>query len=283
MQDKLLKDKVINTEKNSIKIELRLAKEYLDQDKDAELKSLATDLKKRKLSKLDNEFLNALVAFSENNLISAITILSQLLVDNEANVEALKLLAEVYIADDNYFEASAAYEDLNKLTKNSYLLEFCQAIVLNSLNADGEKFCLQAATQYPNNPFPIIFIGISQRERGDLRRAILSFKKAVALKSTEMGHTCLAEAYFLKENYDLAIEQFKKSIELSQYSQRAVLGLAWAYLKKKNYTDSLATFKRACKMNSKTVIEIRKAFKELNLEKNPEDKNFIKLIEACGG
>lgn len=280
---KLLKDKIIVAEKNSVKTELRLIKEYIDQNKNAEFKSMAAELKTRKLSTFDNEFLNALIAFSDNKLNSARTILSKLLVDNEENVEVLKLLAEIYVAEENYFEASAAYEDLNKLTKNSYLIQHCQTIVLNSLNADGEKFCLQAATQNPKNPFPMIFVGISQRERGDLRRAVLSFKKALALKPTEMGHTCLAEAYFIKQDFNLAIEQFKKSIELNSYSERAVLGLAWSYLKQKNYTESADVFKSACKMNGKNLVEIKKAFKELNSEKIPEAKKWMRLIETCGG
>lgn len=283
-RSQFLKDKIVTTaDKKSARIELRLAKEYLDQKEIQEFKTLAADLKTRKLSAFENEFLNALLAFSVNNLISARTTLVKLLVENKDNIDVLLFLAEVYLAEENYFEASAVYEDLNKLTKNFYLIQHCQAMVLNSLNADGENLCLQAAIKNPKSPLPYIFIGITQRERGDFKRALQSFKKSVALKPTEMGLTCLAEIFFIKENFTEAIEQFKKSAKLNIYSERAVLGLAWANLKQKNYVESLAAFKTACKINSKNQFELRKAFKELNSEKISVAKKFIESADSCGG
>jgi len=278
---KFLKNIVVADNKNSAKIELRLAKEYLDQNKSAEFKTITTELKSLKLSTFDNTLLNALLAFSTRNLSSARTILSKLLVDNENNIDILYFLAEVYLAEHNYFEASAIYEDLNKLTKNSYLIQHCQTMVLNASNADGEKLCLQAASKNPKSPIPNIYIGISYRERGNFKKALQSFKKSIAVKPTEMGLTCLAELFFIEENYILAIEQFKKSIELNSNSDRAVLGLAWAHLKQKDYAASLEAFKKACRMNNKNQIELRKAFKELRVEKAPVAKKFIDSIESC--
>lgn len=277
-----LKDKIVDAGDKAIKFELRLVKEYIDQNEDKKLAVLVATLKEKKLATFDNEYLNALIAISTKNFSLARTILNKLLVGSENNIEVLRLLAEVYLAEENYFEASAIYEDLNKLTKNSYLVQHCQALVLNSYNADGENLCLQAARKFPDDPFAFIYIGISHRERGDFKNALSSFKKSVAIKPTEMGFTCLAEILYIKENFKEAIVNFKQSIKFNPHSERAVLGLAWTELKQKNYTEAMQAFKEACKMNSKNVIEIRKVFKLLHSEKIPEAKKFIQLTDSCG-
>ena len=266
-----------------IKIELLLAKEYIDQREKNKFTDLVGILKTKKLETSDNEFLNALIAFFNANYSTARTILNKMLNVNSNDVSVLTLLAEVYLAEQNFYEAGTIYEDLNKTTKNAYLIEYCQTLVLNFFNADGEKFCLQAADKFPENPLPLIFIGITHRERSDLAKAQQFFKKAIEIKPTEMGRTCLAETFLMKENYSEALQLFKKSTDINPKSERAILGLAWTELKLKNYDESLSAFKKACKLNGKNEFELRRAYKVLNADKVPEAKKFIALSDFCGG
>lgn len=269
---------------DSIHGQLPLLKEYLEQGDKTNFNKLATLLKNKKSTTTDNDLLNSLVAMSSKNYRSATSILLKALATegNEKNEEVLKLLAEVYSAQNNFYEAGTIYEDLNKQHPNSYLFEQCQALVLNSLNADGETVCKEAAAKSPENPFPYIYVGITHRERDSLPQAITYFKRSLAIRPTEMGTTCLAEALFIKKEYSQAAGFYKQSAELNPTSARAITGLAWSELKAKNYGAALKAFNKACALNSRYQVEIRKAFKILNTDKINEAKDFREAAETCG-
>lgn len=279
----LLKEKTAAAGEYSMKLKLRLLKEYIDQDEPKSAKALADSLKKQKLSSFENVILNALIAISVENYNYSVSILLRQLSEDNKNSEVLLLLAEVYKKLENYYEASTIYEDLNKTTGNSYLPQLCEAMVLNSVNAEAEKVCQLAIDKFPENPFPMIFKGISLREREDAKMALSSFKKSINIKPTEMGYLCLAEAFFMKDDLTSAIEQFKNASNISPNSVRAILGLAWALLKQKHYAESLQSFKKACALNGKYETEIRKAAKILLEDKISAAKLFVSAAEACGG
>lgn len=278
----LLKEKIAGAGDDVVKLKFRLIKEYIDQDEAPLIKPIVESLKKEKLSVYDSAFLNSLVFFSERNYTAAIALLNQMLAEDKKNVEVLPFLGEVYMLVENYYEASTIYEDLNQISKNAYLVQLCETSVLNSLNAEAEKICLDASNKFPENPLPVIYKGISHREREESKRAIFAFQKSLGIKPTEMGYVCLAEAYFMKGSLDEAAENFQNALNVVSKSIRAVLGLAWTQLKRNDYAGSIAAFKKACLINSKYEAEIRKAIRQLADNKSPQVKQFMSAAESCG-
>lgn len=244
---------------------------------------LVAFLRKKKLNAADTHRLNAYAAYAKNSFREALTDFQKVIDEEKGGMDefSLKTMAEIYAKDSNYYEASAIYEDLNKLKKDRYLRELCEAMVLNSLNADGESVCLSAATKYPSDPFPLIFAGITFRERENLKRARDLFRRANNIKPTEMGNVCIAEISLMENKIDDAVKYFKLSVEQSPRSARAVLGLAWAQIKALSYDEALVTFKQACKLNPKYEMEVRKAYKKLNEDKIPEAEKFMRLSSTC--
>ena len=192
-------------------------------------------------------------------------------------------MAEAYAADNNFYEAGTIYEDLNKQHNGKYLVEQCEAMVSNSLNADGEKICVEAAAKFPENPFPFLYTGVTHRERENLATATSFFKKSMKIKPTEMGATCLAETFFIQKKFVEAADAFSQSLAVNPSSARATLGMAWSYLKSKNYDASLDAFRKACHLSTRYQSEIRKAFKFLSEEKIVSARKFLELAESCGG
>lgn len=274
-----------DTAQQKPKTQLRLIKEYLDQKDTKNALALIQEMKKQKLNAYDNEFLNALAAIAENRISTARQTLNKMSLETEnaSNVELLRTLAELYMTEENFYEASTLYEDLNALTKNSYLPQQCESLVLNTMNADAEKVCLQAANRFPKNPFPHIYIGITHRERMDFKKAGEAFKKSLSIQPTEMGHTCMAELNFMNKNYPEAVKEYKKAVELNPNSNRAILGLAWTEVQTKNFTEALAAFQKSCKISSKNEMEVRKAYKILNDEKDPNAPRFAEVVNRCSG
>ena len=260
---------------------LLLLHEYLHQGDMQNFKKFSTELKNKKSSPRDNEVLNALILLSKKNARSAIASLLKALQNDEKNEKTLKLLAEAYIADNNYYEAGTIYEDLNKQLKNKFLVEQCEALVSNSLNADGEKVCMEAARAFPENPFPYLFVGVTHRERENIPTSIAFFKKSMRVRPTEMGATCLAESYFILKKFPEASKAFEQSLAVNPRSARAMIGMAWAQLKAKDYDASLAAFKRSCNISSRFASEVRKAYKFLSDEKIVSAKKFQQLAESC--
>ena len=258
-----------------------LLQELLAYEDIGTFKLLLAFLRKQKLSQYDTDILAAFAGISVRNNRTARESFMKALETDPKNEFILVNLAEVFLKEFNFFEASAIYEDLNKFKKNSYLPELCETMVLNSLNADGEKICLQAAKKFPDNPYPLIFAGITHRERETMDKALNLFKQSVNVKATEMGYACLAELSLLKDKPDEAVQYFKLALEQSPLSPRALLGLAWTEIKNREFTGALETFRKACKVSPSYEVEVRKAYKKLSVEKIVGAEKFMQLAQSC--
>ena len=243
---------------------------------------LATAVKARVLKPQEIAWVNGLISYSKKSYRDARTNLLKALTDDEKNESILKILAEVYKAEGNFYEAGAIYEDLNREKKDAYLPELCETTVLNSLNADGEIICQAAHKKFPNDPFPLIFAGITFRERQDLKKARQYFKTSMDVRPTEMGSICLAELSLMENKPQEAVEFFKSSVQQSPLSKRAVMGLAWSQMKARAYPGALETFKKACQSDRRYEIEVRKAYKLLLEEKYSDAEKFMNLALHCG-
>lgn len=281
---KLIEEKIATStsDEQKTQYQLRLLKEFLDQDIKSSFQEQLISLRAKKLSTLQSGMLNALQSISNKNYPAARDGLNSALLSDPKNMEALVLLAEIYLQLNNYFEASAIYEDLNKITKNSFLSELCASLVESSFNADGEKICLLANKKNPTDPFPLIYLGISHRERSNFDQAIEYFKKSLKIKPSEMAAVCLAESHYITDDLVAATKQFSAASETYSKSIRAILGLAITHMKLKNYDSAIAAYKDACRVNSKYSIELKRAFKDLSEKKIPEAKKFLDAADTCG-
>ncbi|MBC7743419.1 MAG: tetratricopeptide repeat protein [Bdellovibrionaceae bacterium] len=277
---KLLRDK-ISSGKDVSKIKIRLLKEYVDQRKTPAFNELYSEVKNMKLTPYENSLVDAYDAYQQKKLKVARDILVKLIAPNIKNIESAKFLAEIYKEQGNFFEAAQIYYDLNKQQSGGFYDFLCEALILDSHHADGEKACQKAIKETPHNPYSVVFLGISYREKDMRVEAIEQFTNSLKVKETEMGLTCLAELYFIDNKFAAAVKYFEKSLALTPQSARALIGLGWAQLKDKNTKDALLTFKKVCHADRKNEVEIRKAYKYLMAQNSPEAKKFIDLIQTC--
>jgi len=274
-----LQDK-IKKESESAKLKIRLLKEYVDQKKLKEAEQLLKEIRPLKISKSDSQYAEALYDFGKGDKKVPRDLLNKILENDPNNVDALKLLAEVYKADNNYFEYTSIYYDLSKITKENYDEQLCEALTLDAHYADAEKFCTRGASE-KKNPLFSIYLGIAARETQNFKEAQRQFTNSINIKETEMGYLCSGELYALQRKNTEAIDAFKKAIELSGQSTRAQLALAWVYFDDKNRTQALEAFKKACSTNKKVATEMRKAVKFLIDEKSDMVKAYVSQSEAC--
>ncbi len=275
-----LNDRIKSTLINP-RLKIRLLKEYIDQGKNSEAEKFYQKFKEEKISDVDGKMADAIFALVRKDYKRAESLLASIVLDDGKNKDALEYLAEIYKTDGNYFESAAAYYDLAKLTKENYDLQLCEVLTLDSQHSESDKVCKKAAQKYSTNPYPLIYLAISQREKLNYSDAIQRLKDSLWRKQTEMGFTCLAEIFYIKENYANAVELFNRASKISPNSARAIHGLAWAQFKDKKMTESLETFKLACKKDRRVKAEIRKAFKILTDQKSNMAKQFADLAQNC--
>ncbi|MBY0452059.1 MAG: hypothetical protein K2P92_03420, partial [Bdellovibrionaceae bacterium] len=274
----LLKSK----EKTIPKSAFQTLKGLIDYHEADLVKSVMSSMKTKTLMGQDSNFLSALSALQRRNFSEARQLLIKVLAEEEGNEFVMILLGEIYMREKNYYEAGTVYEDLNKKTRDKYLPQLCEATVLNSFNAEGEKICMLAAKKFRDNPFPLIYAGISVRERLDNLKATAYFRLSLKTRPTEMGHICLAEISLIEKKLDEAIESFKLSSSVAPKSPRAFLGLAAALMSAHKYDEAFEVYRKICKISPRYEIEIRKAYKKLTEEKVPTSERFMRLAETCG-
>ncbi len=275
-----LKEK-IKSEKNPVSFKVKLLKEYIDQAKKLEIEQQFASIKAEKTNEESGKIAEALMSWYRQEVNRAQSTLAKIVIDNPKDAEALGYLAEMYASNQKYFEAASAYFDLSKLTKENYDLQLCKIHTLDSQHKEAEKFCRKANQALQKNPYPFIYLGISEREKLNFDQAIAHFKDSLRRQQTEMAFVCIGEIFFIKQKFNGAIEAFKRAIKISPNSSRAILAMAWAQIKDKKILDALESFKSACKLNRTVAIDLRRAYKILNEEKSPQAKLFAEQAQKC--
>lgn len=277
---KLLQDKIASG--NDVnRMTIRLLKEYIDQKKVKLANDTYAVVKKLALTDADNNLVDGYIAFMQRKLKQSEVLIEKVVKLEPKNVEVAKFLAEVFSEQNNYFEAAQIFQDLNKQFGKGYYASLCEALILDSHHADGEKACSKALLEDSANPYPSIFLGISSREKENPDLAIMYFTDSLKAKKTEMGYTCLGEILSMENRFEAAIQNYQKSLEIAPKSTRALSGLAWAELKNKNMDKALLDFKKLCQTDRKLVYEMRKAYQALNAQNSVYAKKFAEEIQNC--
>ena len=263
------------------RLQLRLLKEFIDQRKTNEANEIYANIKKLDLSDDESNLADGYIYFFQKKYKKAQSLVEKIVTSDPRNIEIAKFLGEIYRGENNFFEAASVYNDLNKKFSGGYYDLLCEVLILDSHHADGMKACKKAQLEKPTNPYPLIYMGISSREKEGSKDTYRYFMDSLSVKQTEMARTCLAELYFIDRDYKSAIEHYKKALESSPQSLRALSGLGWAELQNKNNDAALQSFKKLCQMDHKYVAELRKAYKILTAQNSPEAKRFAENIQSC--
>lgn len=275
----LIKERIVKNP-SMVHYQLRLLKELADQKKMKELQTAASELKTKKISGPDQRMADAIMAFAKKDKKSARDNLNALLAENPKSIEALKLLAEVYISDKNYFESASIFFDLRKITNKNFDAALCESYILHGHYVEAEEYCF-AEIAANKNPFASIFLGVASREQKKLKEAKKYFKNSLKTKETEMGYVCLGEMFDLEKDYSEAATNFEKALSVVPKSDRARVALAWSLFKNGKRAEASENFLKACNLNSKLIVEIRKALKILLDEKSESIATYSHILQKC--
>jgi len=149
---------------------------------------------------------------------------------------------------------AAAYEAY--IRGRGYLLEYEKPENIDSAIAEFEH-----ATQVDPRYAPAYaglgqayWVGYQQLNRGSdwLRKASSACEKALSFSAElAQGRTCIGNVLYATGQYDKAVKQFQRAVELDPDSEESLRGLANAYQKMGNATAAEAAYKKAITLRPK--------------------------------
>jgi adenylate cyclase len=95
-----------------------------------------------------------------------------------------------------------------------------------------------------------VWFGPSSTRKQSLKKAFEFAEKCMALDDTHGGcHGALSQAYLMKRDYDKAISEGKKAVELDPNTSNWAIPYGWALRSVGRYEDALFEYERALRLN----------------------------------
>jgi len=206
---------------------------------------------------------------------------------NPKYLPAYTKLSEMYEEKKNYYELRILYQDMleNIGRKAEFLSKLCEINANDHQEDQALSSCKEAIQKAPRVAENFVYLGLVQKQAGDIDIA----KKS--LKSAADTHT---KSEFAQYTYASLLEEQKNYLESSQYylratkadskSARSWLGYAKSSFEIRKYEAALEAFKKACKLDQKNAVAFRRAATAL---KNTKDTGwtdrFSSAADACSG
>jgi superkiller protein 3 len=113
----------------------------------------------------------------------------------------------------------------------------------------------------PQNIAALGCLGRVYMELGKWAFAEKAFRKRLAIKESPQHFVFLAHVMMEKRQYDDAIDNCRKAVELDESFEEAYLNLGVAYRHKKRFDDAIGAFQKAIELDSRYAA----AYRELGL------------------
>lgn len=111
--------------------------------------------------------------------------------------------------------------------------------------SEAEKLYLEILELAPDNTDTLNLLGLLKLQQQQFDDAIFYIKKAVALKPCAYFYVNLGTAYSDKEDYQNAIECFKKALEYNKEDYDAWFNLGFCYKQLKDYEKAIQAYQSA--------------------------------------
>jgi Tfp pilus assembly protein PilF len=205
----------------------------------------------------------------EQNITAALTELTEAEKYTPDDPQLLNFLGIVYfnkgkydIAEQKYLKAIAIRpsfsEARNHLAVNYMEMQRWDDAILQMKTVTDDLF-------YQGQENASINLGLAYLGKGDGEKALQTMRASVtAYPKNPQARVTLGRVYFYLNRVELAIDEYKKAIALSNGYVNAHYFLGLAYLKTKNNPDAINSFKEVIKLSPDSVLG-RQAREHLDL------------------
>jgi tetratricopeptide (TPR) repeat protein len=197
-------------------------------------------------------YLLAKIYFELNDTHKCIEQLHKALGIDEAHVESLALLGEVYSSSEKFVEAVEVYKKLIKLTPQDYRVHYSLGKLLVSLeDYDAALESFSFAHGLNSNMFEALYnVALMYERKGQIFQAVDVYQKVIRLKPDFLGaYTRLWTLYSKENRFADVVEIFEKGVLNfpKEYVLHFYLGVAYSKLAR--YPEALDAFKNVMDIN----------------------------------
>lgn len=191
--------------------------------------------------------------YNENNMVSALTELTEAEKYDDDNAELYNYLGMAYyrkkkfeIAEQKYLKALRLKPTYSEV-RNSLGVDY-----LELRRWDDAIYQFKLVTEdifYPNQAAANINLGLAYFGKGDYLKALSQLRWVVANYPREpQGRFNLGRVYFAMDKVELAMDEFKKALELNPDYANAYYNLGLAYLKLKDSSAAMSAFQEVLRI-----------------------------------
>lgn len=185
----------------------------------------------------------------------------------------------------NWYELRIIYQDMidHLGHKAIYVSKLCEINAKDNTFEAAASTCKEAILKDATIADNHVYLGIAQKEIGDMEAATATLKKAAdKFPKSELAQYQYGKLLEDKKNYTDAMKYYKTGTEADATSARSWLGLASTSFEIRKFDIALEAYKKACKYDHKNAVAFRRATTNLRNTRNSEwSGRFESASDTC--
>lgn len=185
----------------------------------------------------------------------------------------------------NLYEVRMIYQDMIEKIgpRVAYKTKLCEVNTKDGTYEAAITDCKSAILKDGSIANNYVYLGLAQKEIGDIEQAHATLKKAAdKFPKSELAQYNYGHVLEEKKNYPEATKYFKTGTDADPKAARSWLGLANSSFEIRRFDVALEAFKKACKYENKNAAAFRKATGILRNARNSEwTSRFESAAEIC--
>ena len=183
----------------------------------------------------------AKVFLQKNDLSQAKKYLDEIIAIDAKNIDAFYLLASLETREANREAALAAYDQIIKIDSKQLQAFYMSGILQMDLGDLGAaKVSVdKILAGFPDRPEGSRLNGLLLYRQGQYENAKIALEKSLQKQSHLLSYFFLGLSYYGLEQYEIALNQFQKALDLSPGFERARVLVSLTLLKQKRVDDAI--------------------------------------------
>lgn len=194
-------------------------------------------------------------------------------------------LINLYEKKKNLYELRILYQDMiaSLGAKPNYLLKLCEINTQDGVFQAAIANCKEAISKNAKLADAYVFLGLSYKGAGETELSDKTLKQAAnQFPQSESAQSAYAKTLEDQKNYVEALNYYKRASGVNKDSATAWLGIGSSAFELQKFDVALVGFKKACQIDKKNVVPLRRATNQLRLNKNSEwTGKFETASEQC--
>jgi putative PEP-CTERM system TPR-repeat lipoprotein len=193
----------------------------------------------------------AKVFLQKKDFAQAKKYLQEVISIDDKEIEAYYLLANIETSQGNREAALAAYQNIIQVDAKQLQAFYMSGILqmdlgdLDAANATVDKIL----TNFPDRPEGSRLNGLLLYRQGKYEEAKVSLETSLKTQQHLLSYFFLGLSYYGLENYELALNQFQKALDLNPGFERARVLVAMTLLKQKRLDDAIIEVQKVLRAN----------------------------------